>query len=291
MTVPYGIIAAGAPSSVANMAKHLLNNTLAPEHLLLASRYQNDIVPNIDNYFNDLAQQVANGTTSHGEAENSLILREFRSSQYKDESRLIFMERGLDAEMEFYYAMHERVAARLLTAVERIEQGLEHAPLAILRQDVHPLAVHGLGLDPTQFVLSEDQIAGLMAGRRADGALIGGKHYAVERNYAPNPRTGERKVTHPVGSIDFVPAPHKSVSLAWAFASPGEQAMILAAWVQASREGMAYVADEIGRAGIGKHGAKGEEKGHVAWVEFLHHTTRKVAVSMQNGEIQIDPRS
>src|SRR4051794_29013245 len=48
------------------------------------------------------------------------------------------------------------------------------------RQDMHPVVAKALGIDPTRSA-SRDAINGLLAGRRADGQEIEGKHYSVER--------------------------------------------------------------------------------------------------------------
>ena len=77
--------------------------------------------------------------------------------------------------------------------------------------------------------------------------------------------------------------------MAWAFAPPTERARVLHAHHEAAREAMAYIAAEIGRARLGKAGQDGVEPGHVAWLEFTHHTARRTAVTVQGGEIRIDP--
>ena len=71
----------------------------------------------------------------------------------------------------------------------RIQEGLENAPVAVIRPDLHPLAASGLGIDADD-ILSREQISALLAGRRADGELIAGKHYAKVRSLPVNPKTG-----------------------------------------------------------------------------------------------------
>ena len=104
-----------------------------------------------------------------------------------------------------------------------------------------------------------------------------------------DPKTGEQRYSGPIGSYDFCPTPDKSVSVTWAFAPPTERAKILNAHHEAAREAMAYIAAEIGKARLGKAGQDGAEPGHVAWLEFTHHTARRTAVTVRDGEIRIDP--
>jgi hypothetical protein len=92
-------------------------------------------------------------------------------------------------------------------------------------------------------------------------------------------RTGERTFSTPIGSYDFCPTPDKSVSVAWAFAPPVEQAQIYNAHIESAREAVAFLAQHVGMARYGKGGQGGSEPGHVSWLEFTHHTARKVIIS------------
>lgn len=159
-----------------------------------------------------------------------------------------------------------------------------NAPLAIVRPDLHPLAAMGLGLAGDRR-LTNDQVEALLAGRRADGELIEGKHYAKERRLPTNPKTGEERKSIPIGSYDFSTSADKSVSVAWAFAGPVEQARIFRAHVEASRDAVGYMAERVGQARIGDGGKDGAEPGHVAWLEFTHHTSRRTIFAVENGEI------
>jgi hypothetical protein len=103
-----------------------------------------------------------------------------------------------------------------------------NAPIAVVRPDLHPLAAMGLGIGASR-KLTNDQVEALLAGRRADGELIEGKYYARERRLPVDPRTGEDRRSIPIGSYDFSTSADKSVSVAWAFASPAEQARIFRA--------------------------------------------------------------
>ena len=161
-----------------------------------------------------------------------------------------------------------------------------NAPVAVIRPDLHPAVAIGLGIGPTRR-LSDQEIDALLAGRRADGEKIAGKHYAKERRLPVDPRTGEQRLSSPIGSYDFCPTPDKSVSVAWAFAGPTEQAAIYDAHIQAAREAVAYIATRVGQVRLGNGGADGSEPGHVGWLEFTHHTSRRTQISIENGEIKI----
>lgn len=159
-----------------------------------------------------------------------------------------------------------------------------NAPLAIVRPDLHPLVAMGLGIG-SERKLSNDQVEALLAGRRADGKLIEGKRYATERRLPVNPRTGEVRYSTPIGSFDFSTSADKSVSIAWAFAGAVEQAKIFNAHVEASRDAVGYMAERVGQARLGHGGEDGFELGHVAWLEFTHHTARQTMFTVEKGEI------
>jgi hypothetical protein len=76
------------------------------------------------------------------------------------------------------------------------------------------------------------------------------------------------------------------VSVAWAFAGPVEQAMIYNAHIEAAREAVGYIASEVGKIRLGNGGKDGAEDGHVAWLEFTHHTSRRVQI--KDGDITRD---
>lgn len=183
--------------------------------------------------------------------------------------------------------LQDQWAEAVAAADEREEQKYNrdpNAPLAIVRPDLHPLAAIGLGIDATRR-LDSGQVEALLAGRRADGELIEGKHYAVARTLPVDPKTGEIRMSSPIGSYDFCTTPDKSISVAWAFASPQEQAKIFQAHVEASRYAIAYMAENVGWARFGNGGKDGAERGHVAWLEFTHHTSRRTMFAIENGEV------
>lgn len=268
--IGFAQIAGGAPSSVGAMTKHLLNNTVFREEARLAAYYGRGA---IHDELRNLAEQVASGSLPHEDALADAV---------QD-----YLARGGDPSL--LDAAEARLGKRLADLAFRIQEGLEDVPVAVIRRDLHPLAAKGLAIDDPQGLLSPDQINALLAGRRADGELIKGKVYARERRLPVDPKTGEQRYSGPIGSYDFCPTPDKSVSVAWAFAQPTERAMILNAHHEAAREAMEYIAAEIGNARIGKAGQDGAEPGHVAWLEFTHHTARRTAVTVQNGVVRIDP--
>jgi hypothetical protein len=161
-----------------------------------------------------------------------------------------------------------------------------NAPLAIIRPDLHPSVALGLGIGPTRRP-STDEINALLAGRRADGEKVEGKHYAKARRLPVDPKTGEVRYSGPIGSYDFCPTPDKSVSIAWAFARPVEQAQIYNAHLEAAREALGYIARHVGQARLGDGGKDGAEPGHVGWLEFTHHTARRTMISVEGGEVKL----
>jgi len=179
------------------------------------------------------------------------------------------------------------IAAEYTAEVSEFGASLDpNAPIAIVRPDLHPSVAIGLGIGPTRR-LTGREVDALLAGRRADGEKIAGKHYATERRLPVDPRTGEERYSGPIGSYDFCPTPDKSVSVAWAFARPVEQARIYNAHIEAARDAVGYIADRVGQARIGDGGKHGAEPGHIGWLEFTHHTSRRTQISIENGEVRL----
>jgi conjugative relaxase-like TrwC/TraI family protein len=260
-------IAGGMPSSTGSMTDHLMNQTLSPDQAKLALYYGRGMVH--DDNMLAWAQAVADGIVPYSEAVDALLQKHVRDG----------------GDLDLLDATEERIGKRLADLAFRVQEGLQDAPLAVVRPDIHPLALAGLGIEPDG-LLSRDEINALLAGRRADGELIEGKHYVEERRLPVDPKTGEERFSTPIGSYDFCPTPDKSVSVAWAFAGPVEQAMIYNAHIEAAREAVGYIAAEVGRVRLGKAGQDGTEDGHVAWLEFTHHTSRRVQI--KDGDITRD---
>ena len=209
------------------MTDHLLNQTLEQDQARLAAYYSRGMVP--DRAMEELARQVADGRATYSEGLDALVQTSIRDGGDRD----------------LLEAAEARLGKRLGDLVFRIQEGLEDAPLAVVRPDMHLAAAMGLGIDPGG-LLSRDAINALLAGRRTDGELVEGKHYAKERRLPVDPKTGEERYSGPIGSYDFCPTPDKSVSVAWAFADPVEQARIYNAHLEAAREAVGYIAGEVG---------------------------------------------
>lgn len=143
---------------------------------------------------------------------------------------------------------------------------------ALPRRDMHPVVAQGLGIDPDKPVTME-QINALLAGRRADGEKIEGKHYTGLKRHI-DPKTGELKEKVPIGAVDFCFTPDKSVSVAWAFGVPAEQSAIYQAHRDAGDEAMRYLERNIAYASKGDGGKDGYDAGHLGWVSFDHYTSR-----------------
>ena len=253
----YSTIAAGEPASATAMTDHLLTRTLPREVADLARYYtggRDAAASAEDRTVAELAGEMDKGNLSYSEAISELMLRH--------------ADRGADPDDE-----EARLGERLAQTLERRDfEAAYGPPVAEPRRDMHPLVARGLGLDPDRGV-TRDEINALLAGRRADGARIEGKRYAVARQVTDR-RTGEVKDLTPIGSVDFCLTPDKSVSVAWAFARPAEQASIYAAHRDAAAEAMAAIEGRIGQARKGDGGRDGADPGHVAWIAFDHYTSR-----------------
>lgn len=265
--IGFAQIAGGMPSAVSNMTAHLLNNTLGDAKEAAAASYYNR-GGEVQSPWYDLAELVIAGDVERADAIDALMGQWSKTWDHGDDAA--------------YFDARAAFEDRFDNLVDRIESGLGSSHLAIVRPDVEAGVMLGLGIRPGM-LLDEKEINNLLAGRRADGGLIEDKHYAVERRMPVNPNTGEQKWSTPIGSYDFCPTPDKSVSVAWAFAGQHEQAVIYSAHLEAAREAVAYIADEIGQAKVGKAGQDGYEAGSVAWLEFTHHTSRRVQIVSEDG--------
>ncbi|WP_132294154.1 MULTISPECIES: MobF family relaxase [Roseicella] len=235
---------------MANLARYYTKGTDTPE--------QRDIA--------ELAEQVATGDLTYSEALNELMRRDG--------------DRGGDYGME----TEQRLGQALAKAASRTQDGDMGEAAAQPRRDMHPLVAKGLGIDPEQ-PLTRQQINALLVGLRTDGEVIEGKHYSTLREYT-DPKTGETKEKIPLGSVDFTLTPDKSVSVAWAFAVPAEQAAIYQAHRDAASEAMAYLEAHIAQAKLGHGGKDGSEPGHIGWIEFDHYTARPTLWMEQNGQTE-----
>lgn len=140
--------------------------------------------------------------------------------------------------------------------LERTMDGGEHLGMTPeLRRHMDPAVADMLGLE-THRPPTTDEIANLLYGSRADGKELPG---------------AARKISF----VDFGLSPDKSVSLAFAFAPTiAEQMAIHQAHKDAVESTMEYVSQEIGMARRGHGGAKGAERGEIAWIGFDHFSSR-----------------
>lgn len=258
--IGFAKIAGGAPSSVKGMTDHLMNNTLGQE-AVLANYYANGV--SAEGLWYDLAHEVAAGQMELGEATDVLFERWRSTWDTGDE--------------DIFWSVRSGISGQLSDLAFRIQEGMDQAPLATVRPDIEAGVMIGLGIHPGMLLQSK-QINAILSGHRADGKPIEGKKYATERQLSVDAKTGERRWSTPIGSYDFCPTPDKSISVAWAFASDTERAELFNIHLEAAREAVAYIADEIGHAVVGKHGEHTMEAGAVAWFEFTHHTSRKVQI-------------
>jgi hypothetical protein len=131
------------------------------------------------------------------------------------------------------------------------------------RRDMDPMVARRLGIDQNR-PLARDQVAHLLAGKRADGKPIEGKS-----------KQGPTENKSRNGYIDLCFSADKSVSLAWAFApTEAERNIIMQAHRDAVDSAMRYVEKELGHARKGKGGMGGADKGGLGWVKFDHYTSR-----------------
>jgi hypothetical protein len=270
--IGFAQIAASSPADVGGMTRHLMNNTLAVENSRPGTYYLR--TGNIESSWYELALMVHDGEVEYSDAIDALTERWEKTWDTGD--------KGLRE------AVRMKFEDRFDVILNRLDAGLDLAPVAVVRPDIEAGVMKGLGIYPGM-LLTDDEVSNLLAGRQADGALIEDKHYAVERSMPIDPKTGERRWSTPIGSYDFCPTPDKSISVAWAFATEAERAAIYQAHIEAAREAVAYIADEIGQASIGQGGKDGFEEGAVAWLEFTHHTSRRVQMERptKGGEMEV----
>jgi conjugative relaxase-like TrwC/TraI family protein len=123
--------------------------------------------------------------------------------------------------------------------------------------DIDEKVAAALGINPTK-APDQKTIARLVEARRADTG---------EKWEAKSPRK--------VSALDLTFSPHKSWSLASAFApTEAERQIIHYIETQANQKAMEYAAEVLGWARQGKHGMDGAEQGDVAWMTVRHKTAR-----------------
>ncbi len=124
------------------------------------------------------------------------------------------------------------------------------------RPDMAPEVAQVLGIDPTK-PPTDNELDRLFEAKRGDN----GEAWSA----------AERKIS----AIDFVAAPHKSISLAAEFAAtPAEQAALWQAIDRANDSTMRYIGQVLGVARRGHGGLDGADEGEVGWMSVRHHTAR-----------------
>ena len=276
--IPFQRITGGVPSQAGWLVDHLMNDTLGKKAHELTDAVNPETLPNI---LSTLAREIAQQQITMDEVVEALMARwddrnppptEGAIREMEDKHTVWVKDRkgGHWAQTPDYVDLMERWEAkrdiaerlyenRLDVRVDRIERGLEHAHLAVVRPDTHPMVLAGLGIHEDG-LLNDREISALMVGKRADGQRIEGKRYAV---------AFEGHL--PIGSYAFIPTPDKTISVAWAMAKPDEQAKIMDAHLRASRDVMGKIAEVMGTAFARRSDG---EPGYVTWLEFTHHTAR-----------------
>ena len=270
------IIAGGTPSAAAGMTKHLQTQTLDRDQEFAAAYYNRGAGMAEDEVLRVMATRVADGRMDFSQARDQLMDNWMRTPG---------ADRGRRQEKETEFA--ERLSEAALTLSEGKPLPVQ---IGVLRSDMHPMVLKGLGLDDGK-PLDDSRINALLSGHRADGKPIEGKRYQKAYDSDPNPATGESKRMSPVGSLGLCPSPDKSISVAFAFGSEVERAMIFRAHIESAREAVAWMATEIGQARQGAGGKDGRVPGEVGWIEFTHHTARRTTAVVENGEVTFAQKS
>ncbi len=157
-----------------------------------------------------------------------------------------------------------KVTAATPSAAMPLARHLAAEP-ATLRPDMAPALAEALKADPHQ-PLTLRQVACLLAGRTLDGKRIEGRRYHAEG----------------ISAYDFILTPDKSISVAWAFGTPEEQAALADAHSAAGEEAMAEVEKVIGQARLGFGGRDGTLPGHITWAATVHGTSKPM---LEDGRI------
>jgi len=119
---------------------------------------------------------------------------------------------------------------------EALAQGMGCVPTP--RADMHPDVAAALGIKPGQ-MLNEEELANVLAGRRADGAELPGHQRGVT-SYQAGEGDGQDRAR--ISYMDLTFSAPKSVSLAWAFAeTDAERNSILQAHRDARDATLRYI--------------------------------------------------
>ena len=131
--------------------------------------------------------------------------------------------------------------------------------------DTHPLIADLLGID-TMRSLAQEEMTHLLAGSRADGQPVPG------RDIQPSTKDKVR-----LGFVDFTFSAPKSLSIAISLAETEQERIALeTCFMRANNKLMGVIASEVGGARQGHAGRDGVVPGHVAVIQYHHHTARPV---------------
>lgn len=145
--------------------------------------------------------------------------------------------------------------------------------IPLVRADLDPTLAEALGIEANA-VLTPEQLANLLGGRRADGAELdlGSDHNRKVRTYEDKDGNAVRQR---ISASDFCFSSPKSLSVAWALAdTDAERWSLLQAHRDAVTETLRYMETEIAEAGFGKGHRTGSERGRLAWTTVEHFTGR-----------------
>lgn len=171
-----------------------------------------------------------------------------------------------DAKMAAYYAQDRGQEEGLAT-------GMGTVPMP--RRDLDPELAKALGIEPDK-ALAVEQFANVLTGHRADGTAWPGQVRPLHYRAATNEEGIETDpVRVGISYTDMVFSAPKSVSVAWALAPEVERQSIAQAHRDARDKALAYVEEQVAKAGFGHGGRQGgTEAGRMAWIICDHYTAR-----------------
>ncbi len=228
--------------------------------------------PEVTRILPTMGRLVADGVMGFGDAADTLISEEIRAGYNGDD--LAHEARITDA--------LSTIAA--LNADGKAGAGMGDNPEEVIgalpevRADIHPDVAQVLGLDP-KVTPTEEQIANILSGKRADGSDLAG-HQRSTQSYQSGGEGKESRAR--IAFVDFTFSADKSVAIAWAFApTEAERAMIVQCHRAAVEAAMRYIEKEIGIARKGAGGKDGAEPGRIGWIQFDHFTSRPTVAIAQ----------
>ena len=155
-------------------------------------------------------------------------------------------------------------------AEEAIAAGIGSVPTP--RADMTLEVAEALGLDP-RTPLTTEQLANLLAGKRANGSDLDGFRRGVGSYKAREGSDADTR--HETAYLDLNLSAPKSLSVAWALSeTEAERNSLLQAHRTATAETLAYIENQIGWARTGEGGKGPLERARIGWVTVDHYTAR-----------------